>query len=77
MKLEIDQEVLAKADQCTKNFRCCSGAPEDLCEAELILTGEQFFVCKSPDICAYKLPFGTGFFCTCPVRRAIYDKYGQ
>jgi len=77
MKFDIDQEVLDQADQCTKNHRCCSENPEDLCEAEVQFIGEQRFVCKNQGICSYKLSFGSSFFCMCPVRRAIYDQYGK
>jgi hypothetical protein len=77
MKLEIDQEILDLSDRCTKDRRCLSGRPEDLCEAEMKLFGDQHFICKNRDICSYKLPFGSSFFCTCPVRRAIYDQYGK
>jgi len=77
MNFEIDQDILNQADQCIKNHRCLSGNPDDLCEAEMQLFGEQHFLCKSLDICSYKLPFGSSFFCTCLVRRAIYDKYGK
>jgi len=77
MKLEIDQEILNGADQCTQNRRCCLGRPEDLSVAAIKIIGEQRFICKIPDICSYKLSFGSSFFCTCPVRRAIFDKYGK
>jgi hypothetical protein len=77
MKFEIDQEILAKAGQCTKGHRCLSGRPEDLCEATLQLTGRQNFICNSPDPCFYKEPFGSSFFCACAVRRAIHRKYGK
>ncbi len=77
MKFEIDQAVLDKADKCTKNHRCRSGNPEDLCDAEVQFIGKQRFVCKNPDICSYQLPFGSSFFCMCPVRRAIYEQYGK
>jgi hypothetical protein len=41
------------------------------------LTGPRRFICHDPEPCAYKFPFGSKSFCTCPVRRAIYDKYGK
>ncbi len=75
MKLQIDKEVLEQADRCTKGHRCLSGRHEDLCEAQMQLVGDQHFICKDPDPCIYKEPFGGGFFCACAVRRAIFKKY--
>lgn len=77
MKLEINQKIFDQADRCEKGHRCLSGRTEDLCEAEIQLFGDQRFLCKTPEDCAYKAPFGNSYFCLCPVRRAIYDKYGR
>jgi hypothetical protein len=74
MELKIDREVLELADQCDRGHRCLTG---ELCEAEVVTVGPERFLCHDPVACAYKFPFGGSFFCTCPVRWAIYYKYGK
>lgn len=72
MEFEIGQDVLSRADRCVNSFRCLNGV---LCEAEAQLFGQQRFICHDANPCAYKVPFGCNFFCTCPVRRAVFEKY--
>jgi hypothetical protein len=72
MELKIGKEILNLADRCIHGHRCLSGIPS---EPLAQMTGPQRFVCRDSGPCAYKFPFGDNFFCTCPVRRAIYDQY--
>jgi hypothetical protein len=72
MELEIEQMLLDRADRCANAFRCLRGI---LSDAEPQLTGRQRFVCRDPYPCAYKIPFGSSFFCNCPVRAAIFEKH--
>jgi hypothetical protein len=74
MEIKIAREVLELASRCGHAHRCLTGA---LCEVEVPLIGPERFICHGGEPCAYKFPFGSSFFCTCPVRRAIYDKYGK
>jgi hypothetical protein len=74
MELKIASEVLRLADRCTQGHRCLNGM---LSEPLPQMSGPQRFICIDTAPCAYKFPFGNNFFCTCPVRRAIYDAYGQ
>lgn len=74
MELKIDKQILKRADRCGKGFRCLEGI---LCEAEVQLIGAKRFICHNSEPCTYKFSFGKSFFCTCPVRQAIYDKYGK
>lgn len=74
MKLKISEEVLKLADRCTHHHRCLSGM---LSEPTARMVGPQRFVCYESSPCAYKFPFGNNFFCTCPVRQAIYTDLGK
>lgn len=73
MELKIPREILDRADRCAHEHRCLNGM---LSEPMPAVNGPQRFVCLDRAPCAYKFPFGNNFFCTCPVRRAIYDQYG-
>lgn len=74
MELKIAKEVLRLADRCNHEHRCLDGI---LAEPAVQMTGPRRFICFDTSPCAYKFPFGNNFFCTCPVRQAIYDDYGK
>jgi len=74
MELKIAREILDRADRCTHEHRCLNGM---LAEPMPHVSGPQCFICFDTVPCAYKFPFGSNFFCTCPVRQAIYDTYGK
>jgi hypothetical protein len=74
MELKISKEILALADRCSREYRCLKG---ELCGPECQVAGSRRVVCHDPDPCAYKFPFGSNFFCTCPVRREIHNTYGK
>ncbi len=74
MELKIAREVLDLADRCSWGYRCLTGV---LSEPQAQLIGEKRFICQEDGPCAYKFPFGNNFFCTCPVRRAIYAEFGK
>jgi|GEM_PF-4993640 len=74
MELKIGREILGIADRCSRKHRCLSG-PWSEPQAQVI--GTKRFLCQDPDPCAYKFPFGTSFFCTCPVRQHIYETHGK
>jgi hypothetical protein len=75
MELQIDKEILDQAGQCDFDHRCLSG--EILSDPQPQMFGPERFLCHEPEPCTRKFPFGNSFFCTCPVRQAIYDKYGK
>ena len=75
MEFFVDQEMQKLADRCPRRYECLQGEPFLLSEPEPQLTGPQRFVCNARDACAYKFPFGSNFFCTCPVRRAVFEAY--
>jgi hypothetical protein len=77
MKLQVAEEILAKADRCLKNYQCISGNATSCSEAKPQLMGKQRFLCYGQEPCAYKIPFGNNFFCTCPVRAEAFRQTGM
>jgi hypothetical protein len=77
MEFLIAREIRQRADRCSRNYECLQGEASLQSEPEVQFTGPQRFLCREPDACAYKFPFGSTFFCTCPVRRAVFDAYGK
>jgi len=74
MKLEIPLEIINETTHCTKNFVCLE-QPETLCKLDHLF-GKCLILENPPSLdCHYKTSFGSKFFCSCPTRRAIYDRY--
>lgn len=75
MEIKISDDVIKSATKCTKNFSCLSGDIERLCKVEYCVSKTVHFIkCLEPD-CSYKVVFGDGNFCTCPIRKEIYNHY--
>ena len=77
MALKIDQEIIDRTD-CPKDFPCLSGKEEDLFEVGDTL-GYNMLVMDGPTPinCKYSANYGGLHACKCPVRVAIYRKYGK
>jgi hypothetical protein len=74
--LRISEDTLRQVTKCTNGFSCLSGESRRICEVEQDIGGKVLFVrCKSEG-CNYRMPFGYGYICTCPVRREIYNRHG-
>jgi len=76
MKPEISDESRQAATRCAKGFACLTGDRKDLCAVETCIGEKVHFVkCLQVGNCAYQHPFGSGHFCTCPVRKELFNKY--
>ena len=82
MKIEVSSEVVATTTQCQKGFPCLSQPVETLCKVERSVYDNVrndmviFVHCrKASPPCSYQMAFGDGFICSCPTRRAIYNRY--
>ncbi len=72
--IQISDEVQMAATNCKKGFiRLNKG---DLCKVEGGIDNKVYFIkCLNNIYCSYKNTFGEGFFCACPVRNEIFNKY--
>ena len=76
MKIEISENVINATTKCEKGFSCLSDNLEPACKVEYCVSNSVYFVkCLNTANCSYKVSFGDGHFCTCPIRKEIYDKY--
>ena len=68
-------EELMQGIQCPKNFKCADNGFERLCEA-VDIGLESFIQCreKNPSTCAFSMPFGNNYFCSCPLRVYLLKK---
>ena len=77
---EIDKEILERAAECKKEYRCLSCAPDELCKIEYSCGdgGTHFVECAEEKSCNFLESYRDGktVVCNCPVRKAIYSSYG-
>ena len=70
-------EHLKKTTECEKGFVCLSHKIDSVCSIEESRDNMRLFVKAPADIeCVYKIPFGGSFFCACPMRTELYQRYG-
>ena len=75
--LKIDQTILNETTKCSNDFEClrnenyvCRTMKVESCIGGTIL----FMNCKDK-LCNYKIYYGNGTICNCPVRKELYNKY--
>ena len=83
MNFEVPDSVKQKAKQCPNDFSCIATGycgDQGICkvdhsvgESVLCLTSNERGACS----CPYRLSFGYGQICMCPVRYYLYSKYPQ
>jgi hypothetical protein len=76
MALEISEESRRATTKCVKGMSCLAAVAADLCAVESCVDRKIYFVrCLHENKCAFKQSFGNWHYCTCPVRKEIFDRY--
>ncbi len=76
MGFHVSDEAQDAAIKCTKGLSCLKGEEKDICPVEKCIDGKVHFVkCLNDGYCTYQHSFGDGYFCSCPVRQEIFNKY--
>ena len=74
--MEIDLKTIEATTRCRRGYDCIFNGNKPLCEVTQFLACQVYFVnCAPGSSCNYRVAFGEGFFCTCPVRQEIYNRY--
>ena len=77
MELEVSEKIRQKTDRCWRGFACLSGTQDGRC-AVRERVGDVIFVEKSGQAyCPYDVTFGYSHICSCPVRRELFERYGE
>jgi hypothetical protein len=71
------EKIMALMD-CPSDFKCYKSGFENMCEAEYHGL-DDFANCleQAATRCKFKMPFGFGIFCTCPLRVYAAKKLGK
>ena len=75
MEMKIPQEIIEQTTQCTKNISCLSDKTRDVCKVLHADGVNVLFIEKNAKSCPYKIPFGSSYICSCPIRHELYTKY--
>lgn len=78
-KYELPEKICRQASLCTNSRACLSGDKECLCKVEHLISDRYLFVRRngSSSSCPYHVSFGfSSSVCGCPVRNALYQRYG-
>jgi len=74
--IQIPLQVIAKTTHCRRNFHCLEDPFDTLCKLTPHANPKTLiYFCTATMTCHYKVSFGDGFICTCPVRNVLYDRY--
>jgi hypothetical protein len=74
---EVSEEARQKTDRCWRGFACLSDDEDTICPARDYVTNVLFVERTTQTYCPYDVTFGYSHICSCPVRREIYERYGD
>ena len=78
MDIHVSNEAQRAAKHCKKGFSCLDKKRKDLCPVEKSLFGIAHRIkCLNSEACSYQYILGDDTFCSCPVRKEIFNKYGK
>lgn len=79
MNYTISQEAMNRSSKCNLGFACqrpgwqpCGTVKKIISERLLEVDG----AASRGRTCYYGVPYGSGFYCTCPARMEIFRNYG-
>jgi hypothetical protein len=75
--VDIDEATVRSATLCEKGFACLECEDQVYCTVEQCLMHRIHFIRCADDLpCPYKKQLDGVPVCACPVRKAIFDRYG-
>ena len=72
----VSDDVKDMVAECEKDFYCLTGELDHLCEVTgCVFESILYIKCLAGKYCNHKYSIGEDTFCSCPVRKEIYNKY--
>lgn len=75
-RFNIPLSILLEAKKCNKAHACLTDEAYHLCGIRITAEHHARMVCGKKTSCPYSTRLGDRVVCSCPVRHAIYRKYG-
>ena len=75
--MEIDKKILTETTECKNDFECLKNKDylNQNCPVKEYVNRVVLFTDCKKIYCPYKMYFGYSTVCTCPTRKAIYEKH--
>jgi hypothetical protein len=74
--VEINEETIQRTTNCKFNFCCLSGDKTRICKAKRSIGYDLLEIdSKIVNNCNCSVCFGNTYFCNCPTRNEIYNRY--
>ena len=86
MKEKVPEEVVRETTKCSKGLACLSNGSSERfhcchgCEVDFVLGKNLMFVKpkdQNASLCSYKMHYGSGHVCQCPVRYYLFIAHPQ
>ncbi len=79
MNMTVPQSVVDSADRCEHNHSCLTErrcGPHEMCDVSEADGRNILFLCAGKDVvCSYRIPFGNGHICRCPVHYWLHTNH--
>jgi len=74
--IEVSKKARQAASNCYKDLACLTDGEAQVCKVKACLGSGVLFVHRRPAVdCPFKVTFGSGQLCECPVRKEIFERY--
>ena len=74
--MKIDEEILQRTTKCEINFSCLSGDKARVCKAKRSIDFNMLEIYPTiVNHCNCRVSFGNTYFCNCPTRNEIFNRY--
>ena len=76
MDIIVCDDIKDLVAECEKGFFCLNGELDHLCEVtDCVFESIIYVKCLADKYCRHKYSVGENTFCSCPIRKEIYNKY--
>jgi hypothetical protein len=77
MKYEIDDAIIKTATKCRNHHACLEGTIPICAVEHCVMHRVHFVKCCYDEPCPYKRIVEGSTVCTCPLRKEIFNRYGE
>ena len=73
---KISEDILQRTINCARDFSCLAVGKTPICKAKRSMGVSLLEITLKNFVdCSYRVSFGYTYFCTCPTRNEIYNRY--
>ncbi|MGD2165440.1 MAG: hypothetical protein PVH50_07910, partial [Anaerolineae bacterium] len=77
VKFDVSEKTRQETEKCWRSFACLARDGHHICQVRDCVGQVLFVERNAQTYCPYDVTFGYSHICSCPVRREIYERYGE